>query len=176
MNSWTKLIDPKKPEARENFTYQQLGQASSNIVCKLNQLVEHELNSVLLEALIHADMFWELSRDAREIGDDSEITYVGTRVRLRSNSLIAEWYRINKSWAKDAPPNQIYSNYIRKGRGGYDLRKFSQEPIWAQNTIRDVETRYSLCRSRSAALSKIRRAIKEYEVLIERAFGDYAEP
>ncbi len=51
-------------------------------------------------------------------------------------------------------------------------RTSRKEPVWAQELIQQVETRYAVLRQRATALAKIRRALNEYERQLNKTHSD----
>ncbi|NMT57118.1 hypothetical protein HKB02_05475, partial [Vibrio parahaemolyticus] len=67
----------------------------------------------------------------------------------------------------------VLSTHIKKGRGhAYSMSHFKKEPVWAQELIQQVETRYAVLRQRATALAKIRRALNEYERQLNKTHSD----
>lgn len=67
----------------------------------------------------------------------------------------------------------VFSTYIKKGKNlKYSMTNFKNEPQWARELIEQVESRYVMFRKRAAAISKVRRALCEYEKLLNRTHSD----
>ncbi|MCV5959036.1 hypothetical protein OFO30_26995, partial [Escherichia coli] len=98
---------------------------------------------------------------------------VGTRVRILGVSLVAEWYRNRFVEQVPGQKKRVLSTHIKKGRGhAYSMSHFKKEPVWAQELIQQVETRYAVLRQRATALAKIRRALNEYERQLNKTHSD----
>ncbi|BGI51706.1 MAG: hypothetical protein HamCj_00590 [Candidatus Hamiltonella defensa (Ceratovacuna japonica)] len=52
------------------------------------------------------------------------------------------------------------------------MSHFKKEPVWAQKLIQQVESRYAALRQRATALAKIRRALNEYERLLNKTHNE----
>jgi len=67
---------------------------------------------------------------------------------------------------------KVFSTYLRKGTAfRYPKHYFRKEPLWAQEVTEVVENRYVLLRQRVSVLSKIRRALAEYERFVNQCYS-----
>ena len=138
----------------------------------LLNLIEKELVILAITAKQHSDVYWIASQSARQEANNEKQCRVGTRVRLVGSSLVAEWYR-NRFVENGSNVKKVFSTYIKKGRNDhYSMCHFKNEPPWAKEIIAIVEDRYSLIRQRANALTKIRRALNEYEKILEKSYGE----
>ncbi|MGL4515139.1 MAG: conjugative transfer protein MobI(A/C) [Shewanella sp.] len=168
------LCDPKLTEQRAEVTQEIHFAQSQLLIEQLRTQLDDALTLLALEAQQESDMYWSVHNAMRAESKQQEQVRIGTRVRIHGNvSLVAEWYRnrfVNQ-------PNQdrmtVYSTYIPKGKGfSYSLSHFKDEPEWAQVLIARVESRYAKIRKRANVLTKIRRAVNEYQQLLLKDFAD----
>lgn len=127
-------------------------------------LIDRELQLIAIEAHVACDKFWDFINATRADYEGYEsITRIGTRIRVKDRSLIAEWYRNRFAPGEEGAPKKVYSTYIRKGKGySYPLYAFSNEPKWVRDQVAITEREYARLREKAARLSKIRSAVMEY--------------
>jgi len=167
---WLQLLDADKEEDRLNITEELLDSENNEFIKNIREQVDHALAVIAVEAQQEADVYWNANRTAQEEGLTNEQCRIGTRVRIIGVSLVAEWYR-NRFFKNDPKQKKksILSTHIKKGRSNkYSMSHFKKEPNWAQDLIKQIEDRYVILRQRNAALTKIRRAIREYERLLNK--------
>lgn len=170
---WRDLLDPKLEEERSEITEDRLEAEGRRFVSEVRSKLDHVLAVLAVEAQQEADMYWNAHKSAREEASEDEQGRVGTRVRILGVSLVAEWYR--NRFVEQAPgqKKRVLSTHIKKGRGhSYSMSHFKKEPAWAQELIQQVEGRYTALRQRATALAKIRRALNEYERLLNKTHKD----
>ncbi|MGI2124171.1 conjugative transfer protein MobI(A/C) [Shewanella baltica] len=170
---WLDLLDPKLEEDRSEITEDLLEAEGREFVTELRIKLDHALAVIAVEAQQEADMYWSAHRSAREDASEDEQCRVGTRVRILGVSLVAEWYRNRFVEQVPGQKKRVLSTHIKKGRGhAYSMTHFKKEPIWAQELIQQVESRYASLRQRATALAKIRRALNEYERMLNKTHND----
>ncbi|CCD30186.1 conserved hypothetical protein [Candidatus Glomeribacter gigasporarum BEG34] len=173
---WSTLTSTEASAARQQITGQHLAKAARAFVDQLKRLAEEELQRLMVEAQKAADDFWAENRYQRTHGRPEEQGRFGTQIRLKHNSLQATWYRNHFIERKDGR-KQPYSTHICKGirTFHYPLRAFRRATDWEKVLIQTIEARYTLLRQRSAALTRLRAAIAQYEGLLAEGFARYTE-
>ncbi|HCE8971354.1 TPA: hypothetical protein NHT79_005024 [Klebsiella pneumoniae] len=170
---WLDLLDPKLEEERSEITEDLLEAEGREFVAEVRSKLDHALAVLAVEAQQEADMYWNAHKSAREEASEDEQGRVGTRVRILGVSLVAEWYRNRFVEQVPGQKKRVLSTHIKKGRGhAYSMSHFKKEPVWAQELIQQVETRYAVLRQRATALAKIRRALNEYERQLNKTHSD----
>ncbi|ATW34791.1 hypothetical protein BJP43_10360 (plasmid) [Candidatus Williamhamiltonella defendens] len=170
---WLDLLDPKLEEERSEITEDLLEAESRKFVAEVRSKIDHALAVLAVEAQQEADMYWNAHKSAREEASEVEQGRVGTRVRILGVSLVAEWYRNRFVEQVPGQKKRVLSTHIKKGRGhAYSMTHFKKEPAWAKELIQQVERRYATLRQRATALAKIRRALNEYERLLNKTHND----
>ncbi|RIJ70381.1 hypothetical protein D1505_24945 [Escherichia coli] len=170
---WLNLLDPKLEEERSEITEDLLEAEGREFVAEVRSKLNHALAVLAVEAQQEADMYWSAHKSAREEASEDEQGRVGTRVRILGVSLVAEWYRNRFVEQVPGQKKRVLSTHIKKGRGyAYSMSHFKKEPAWAQELIQEVETRYAALRQRATAIAKIRRALNEYERLLNKTHSD----
>lgn len=129
--------------------------------------VEAQLLLLALEADVIAANFHQTSLTARKEMPKEQQTYLGCRVRIKDSSLEISWHRNNVIPKEKSKSNiRVLSKHIRKGKSDtYDMSAFQREPTWVQAVIADAEKTFAKLRSRAKILTKIRKAIREYDSL-----------
>lgn len=172
---WLDLLDPKREEERSDITEDILQAEGVEFVTSVRNKIDHALAVLALETQQEADMYWNAHKSAREDAPENEQGRVGTRVRIIGKSLVAEWYRNRFVEQMPGQKKRVLSTHIKKGRGhSYSMTNFKKEPAWAQELIQKVECRYAALRQRATALAKIRRALNEYERLLNKTHSNEA--
>lgn len=174
---WAELIDPKLEDDRSMVSYEDIEVESRKFAAAVRDLIDNELIVSAVDARKASDAFWESNRSARVDGGPDEQGRFGTRVRIINNSLVAEWY-INRFVGNGAEDTRkrVFSTHIEKGDGfRYPKRKFAKATDWEKKIIESVENRYELLRRRSQVLSKLRRALGEYERLLDKCYKPEGE-
>ncbi|MBB3105470.1 hypothetical protein FHR87_003913 [Azomonas macrocytogenes] len=155
------------------MTLDELEAESTAFVRSVQQLIEHELRICALDAMKASDAFWQYNIAMRDEAEDQG--RVGTRTRIKNNSIQCEWYINTFFNDRNAPADakkRVLSTYLEKGAGfRYPKSRFQKARHWELNVIERVEDRYELVRMRSQALAKLRRALAEYERLVERSYN-----
>ncbi|EFB1672062.1 hypothetical protein FJQ34_06965 [Escherichia coli] len=170
---WLDLLDPKLEEKRSEITEDLLEEEGREFVAEIRSKLDHALAVLAVEAQQEADMYWNAHKSAREEASANEQGRVGTRVRILGVSLVAEWYRNRFVEQVPGQKKRVLSTHIKKGRGhAYSMSHFKKEPAWAQELIQQVEGRYAVLRQRASALAKMRRALNEYERLLNKTHSD----
>lgn len=173
IKTWQDLLE--KEEERGQLSIEDIKQEAREFIDDLRRRLDKELVVLAVEAQQQADMYWAANKSAREEAGPDEQGRVGTRVRLLHNSLVAEWYRNRfvkpELSGVSGGKMKVFSTYLRKGTAfRYPKHYFKKEPLWAQEVIELVENRYVLLRQRANVLSKIRRALAEYERLVDKYY------
>ncbi|ALZ82609.1 hypothetical protein AhyD4_23680 (plasmid) [Aeromonas hydrophila] len=171
---WLELLEPSLVDERSEITTDVLSLEKEQFVTEVRSQIERALAVLAVEAQQEADMYWASHQLAREDAGEDEQGRIGTRVRIIGKvSLSAEWYRNRFVSAAPNEKKLVFSTYIKKGKNpNYSMANFKNEPQWAQALIAQVESRYVIFRKRAAALSKIRRALCEYEKLLNKTHSD----
>jgi len=170
---WLELLDPEREDERSRITEDFLEAEGRRFVAEVRSKLDHALTVLAVEAHQEADMYWNAHNSAREEALAHEQGRVGTRVRIIGVSLVAEWYQNRFFEQTPGQKKRVLSTYIKKGDSHkYSMSHFKKEPVWAQDLIRQVEGRYAALRKRAAALSKIRRAVAEYERLLNKSHSN----
>jgi len=163
------LLQAQDAHLRDDLQAAALDAESQKALQAVHSCFEKESAKIGVLAQKYADVFWSAIKESRKTVGKKEQCMIGTRVRMvgDSSSLAAEWYRNRFSTSKSGQ-SRIYSEYIRKGKGHrYSMVAFRREPYWARQVIEMVEDRYAVLRQRAEALGKIKRALAEYENLLE---------
>ncbi len=173
---WSALTSTEASAARQQVTSQHCAKAARAFADQLKHLAEEELHRLMVEAQKAADDFWAENRYQRAHGRPEEQGRFGTQIRLKHNSLQATWYRNHFVERKDGR-KQPYSTHICKGirTFHYPIRAFRLATDWEKVLIQSIEERYALLRRRSAALTRLRAAIAQYEGLLAEGFARYPE-
>jgi hypothetical protein len=173
---WSALMETQASAARQNVAGQHFAKAARAFVDQLKQLTAEELQRLVVEAQKASDDFWAENSYQRTHGRPEERGRFGTRVRLVHHSLQAVWYR-NYFVAQEDGRKQPYSTHLRKGIGTvrYPPSVFRRATAWEKVLIQSIEDRYVLLRQRSAALTRLRAAIAQYESLLMKGFARYPE-
>jgi hypothetical protein len=168
---WLDLLEQGKEGERAQVSIEDLEKAARDFVAILQAQLDKEFTVIAVEAQQQADMYWATHRSAREDTKEKK-QRIGTRVRLLNNSLVAEWYQ--NRFVKPEPGGErkrVFSTYLKKGGAfRYPKHYFKKEPQWSQEVIELVENRYVLLRQRANVLAKIRRALAEYERLVDKCY------
>lgn len=174
--NWSALMNTEASAARQQVTGQHFAKAARALIDQLKRLTSEELQRLIVEAQKASDDFWAENRYQRTHGRKEEQGRFGTRIRLVHNSLQAMWYR-NYFVEREDGRKQPYSTHIRKGirTVRYPPRSFRRATDWEKVLIQSIEDRYVLLRRRSAALTRLRAAIAQYEGLLTEEFGRYPE-
>jgi hypothetical protein len=170
IKSWLELFE--KGDLRAQVSTEDIEREGRVFIAELRERIEKELAVIAVDAQRQADMYWAANKSAIEEAGPDKQGRVGTRVRLLNNSLVAEWYR-NRFIKPELNGGKVkvFSTYLRKGGAfRYPKHYFKKEPQWAQEVIELVENRYVLLRQRANVLSKIRRALAEYERLVDKCY------
>jgi len=165
----TDLLGAKDSSRRDTIRTADLDRESRKGLTSVLSYFQDELGRIALVGQKSADVYWSVVKEARATEDKKNQCMIGTRVRfLGANSTFAaEWYRNRFSTSRDGQ-SRLYSEYIRKGQGhSYSMSAFKREPLWARQVIEMIEERYSILRQRAEIVAKIRRALTEYEKLLE---------
>lgn len=159
-----------KNHLRRQLSTCDFSDASTKFINHQIKLIDNELFSIVVEASRQADFYHmtvKLSLDDYE-GRES-VCRIGTRVRFRNGTFTAEWFRNRYLDKGEGIPKQVYSTYLRKGKGfSYPLGQFKNEPHWVRELVSITEFEYARLRERAALLTKMRTAIKVYERLFNR--------
>lgn len=171
---WLELLDPKLEDERSEITKDVLTAEGQRFVSEMRSQLDHALAVLALEAQQESDMYWSSHKLARVDAGEGEQGRVGTRVRIIGKvSLVAEWYRNRFVGVVPNEKKVVYSTHIPKGKGHtYTMANFKNEPQWAQDLIKQVESRYAGIRQRANALTKIRRALNEYQRLLNKTHSE----
>ena len=171
---WLELLEPSLVDERSEITSDVLSVERERFVTEVRSQIERALAVLAVEAQQEADMYWASHNLAREDASEDEQGRIGTRVRIiGKGSLSAEWYRNRFVSAAPNEKKLVFSTYIKKGKNlKYSMTNFKNEPQWARELIEQVESRYVMFRKRAAAISKVRRALCEYEKLLNRTHSD----
>lgn len=171
---WLELLEPALLDERSEITADVLSVEKERFVTEVRSQIERALAVLAVEAQQEADMYWASHNLAREDAGEDEQGRIGTRVRIIGKvSLSAEWYRNRFVSAAPNEKKLVFSTYIKKGRKlNYSMTNFKNEPQWAKDLIERVESRYVMFRARAAALTKVRRALCEYEKLLNKTHSD----
>lgn len=169
---WAHLSETDDPSERDFVTSDELDAAARHFTGAVRQLVDDELYVVATDAKKSADIFWEINQEVRETGVAGEQGYFGTRTRLVKNTLSAVWYK-NRFAPALGNKKKVFSTHLKKPSGfRYQAGAFKGAKNWEQEAIDVTEDRYALLRQRSNALSKIRRALAEYERLLDKCYRE----
>ncbi|MDU4190474.1 MULTISPECIES: conjugative transfer protein MobI(A/C) [Aeromonas] len=171
---WLELLDPDLEDERSEITADVLAAEREQFVSEVRKQLDHALAVLALEAQQESDMYWSAHNIAREDAGEDEQGRVGTRIRIiRKVTLSVEWYRNRFVSAQPNEKKLVFSTYIKKGKSHkYSMANFKNEPQWAQELIQRVESRYARIRQRASALTKVRRALNEYERLLDKTHSD----
>ncbi|MFC6674037.1 conjugative transfer protein MobI(A/C) [Marinobacterium aestuariivivens] len=166
------LLQNGKEAERQWVRDPELLAESKEFLRTVRAMIDREQRVIALDGLKLADSYWEANRDARE--EDDEPCYLGTRVRIVKGTLHFEWFRNNaRQYLGEGKPKQIFSTYLRKGRGSrYSDSHFQNEPKWARDQIGTVEDGYELLRKRATLLSAIKKNLRDYEKILAECFDD----
>lgn len=132
-----------------------------------------QLKLLALHAMCAGDIMHNFRFRMSQSVEQSEFYGYSTIVRLRGNSLSADWVRYALRKAKDGKsPARTFSTYVTKGQGhSYSMSKFSKAGEDELMTINRVETKYGKIRKAAASLKKMRDAIREYETDLNNLFA-----
>nr|WP_240733400.1 conjugative transfer protein MobI(A/C) [Edwardsiella piscicida] len=166
------LLKVDRAKERGSLLKEDFDTAHSKFVSDIQSACDREFAVLALEAQLEADSYWDMHREARAEARGNEQGRVGTRVRIIGVSLSLEWYYNRFFDAVLGQKKKVLSTYISKGPGtSHSMSHFKKEPQWAQELIEHVESRYTPIRQRAAALSKIRKAVREYERLTAQSYN-----
>ncbi|CAM5558394.1 conjugative transfer protein MobI(A/C) [Eoetvoesiella caeni] len=175
VQDWEHLAQSNEPNERSGVFDDDFDAQGRKFVADIHAALETELNAIATDAQKTADTFWSLNEEMRAEGGKENQGYFGTRVRVVSNSLEAAWF-VNRFASADARLAQggkkkVFSTYIQKGLGfRYKKNGFKSAKDWELEAIELTEDRYELLRQRSNVLSKLRRALAEYERLLDKSY------
>jgi hypothetical protein len=176
IETWRNLFE--KEEERSRVPMENLEAEGRAFIAELRARIEKELVVTAVGAQRQADMYWAANKSAREEAGADEQGRAGTRVRIVDSTLVAEWYK--NRFIKLQPggkKKRVFSTYLKKGAAlRYPKHYFKEEPQWARAVIELVETRYVLMRQRANVLAKMRRALAEYERLIDKCYSPGEKP
>ncbi|QHS38460.1 conjugative transfer protein MobI(A/C) [Alcaligenes faecalis] len=172
IRDWEHLSRTNETSERDDVTSDELDSVGRTFVQNVRDLVEQELYVVATDARKAADIFWEINQEVRESGVAGEQGYFGTRVRVLNKSIAATWHK-NRFVPGPGDKKKVFSTHLEKGLGPrYPTKTFKGARDWELEAIQVTEDRYSLLRQRSNALSKIRRALSEYERLLDKCYQE----
>lgn len=170
---WLELLEPSLVDERSEITSDVLSVERERFVTEVRSQIERALAVLAVEAQQEADMYWASHNLAREDASEDEQGRIGTRVRIVGKvSLSAEWYRNRFVSAAPNEKKLVFRHTSRRVKPQVQYDKLQNEPQWARELIEQVESRYVMFRKRAAAISKVRRALCEYEKLLNRTHSD----
>lgn len=172
VRDWEHLSSTNDTSERDDVTSDELDAVGRTFTETVRRLVDAELYVVATDARKSADIFWEINKEVRESGVAGEQGYFGTRVRVLNKSIAATWHK-NRFVPGSGGKKKVFSTHLEKGLGHrYPAKTFKGARDWELEAIQVTEDRYSLLRQRSNALSKIRRALAEYERLLDKCYQE----
>lgn len=168
---WQHLSVSKEPQDREVVPEADMHEASKSFIDSVRTLIEQELYVLTVDARKAADAFWQMNKKMRATDDPKLQGFFGTRARIVKNSLDATWYKNRFITNKVTGSTRVLSDHVAKGKGyRYPVISFKTAKEWEKAAIKVAEDRYAPLRQRSATLTKIRRAVAEYERLVDQCF------
>lgn len=129
-----------------------------------SEQIDRQVLVLALQAQLTASAFWSATEAFRSLPEKTERSFLGCRVRVVNGSLSIEWYRNAIFKPPGAQSKRVLSSYIKKGAGTrYPKTSFAKEPEWAKKLVELAEDDFQAIRERAAALTKMRRALREFE-------------
>lgn len=167
------LIASKDSDEREGVYTEDIEDHCRAMLESTKNDTSEQLKLLALHAMCTGDVIHNFRFNMSKSVEQTEFYGYSTIVRLRGNSLSADWVRYALRKAKDGKtPARTYSTYVTKGQGySYSMSKFSKAGEVELKFISDAEAKFGKIRKAAASLKKMRDAIREYESDLNNLFA-----
>lgn len=165
------LIASKDSDEREWVYPEDIEEHCRAMLESIKSGTSEQLKLLALHAMCAGDIIHNFRYLMSQVKEPTDFIVYNTVVRLRGNSLSADWVRYAYR-KKGETSTRVFSDHVTKGKShSYSLSKFSKAGKVELGFIKIVEAKFGKIRKAAASLKKMRDALREYENDLDNLFA-----